>query len=578
MRLPVAGSRASGTVPAERGHDAPSATDRTISVPGPEPTASTPAPEDAVVGTPPRMGREARRRIVEWVLALAPTVVLVAYWATVGRVERMSLLEDDAFYYLGVARSIAEGHGSTFAGSIMTNGYHPLWLLLLVPVTWLVPDPDLLVLAVLVVHGVLWAASVREAFRIGRAVGSWHGAAAGIAVYSTLAVLTGHLAFNGMESALVLYLFLLLVRLGLTGGHERGPRGDLRLGIVLALICLARLDAVFGAVPVAIVLLLDGRPSWRVLVRRAVALSAPPALALVAYMAINTVVFGTATPVSGQTKALGAPGDNFNQFWGFLELGQYEGRHLWLGASGLVIVAAAVVSRRWQATRALGRLMAMTLAFVVGQAILVTYLVVSTSFFASFAWYHHQVALFGFGGTVLLASWAAERLGAPARAACLVLAGLVLVASVAEAVVKYREPKREAAIVAADFVDAELPEDVMLAMGDRAGYFGYLADRPLLHLEGLVADVDFLHEVERGDALERMNQEGVDYYITNARQGRAIEIDGRRCWRFLEPPYTYGPTFEVTVCDRDLVFFWGDEGGVKVLSVWRYRPELNAGP
>jgi hypothetical protein len=61
--------------------------------------------------------------------------------------------------------------------------------------------------------------------------------------------------------------------------------------------------------------------------------------------------------------------------------------------------------------------------------------------------------------------------------------------------------------------------------------------------------------------------------VTNARQGLPILIDGRRCWRFVEPPYTFGPTFEVTVCGEDLLFLADD--GEKALSLWRYRPELN---
>ena len=77
---------------------------------------------------------------------------------------------------------------------------------------------------------------------------------------------------------------------------------------------------------------------------------------------MNEIVFGTATPVSGQTKALGAPGDNIQQLWGFLKLGQLEGRRLWLGAAGLVIVALALITMRWRASRPLSRLMAMTLA------------------------------------------------------------------------------------------------------------------------------------------------------------------------------------------------------------------------
>ena len=57
--------------------------------------------------------------------------------------------------------------------------------------------------------------------------------------------------------------------------------------------------------------------------------------------------------------------------------------------------------------------------------------------------------------------------------------------------------------------------------------------------------------------------------------GRRVEIDGEPCARFVEPPYTFGPTFEVTVCLDDLVFGEVDEDGGKALTVWRYRPELN---
>ena len=35
---------------------------------------------------------------------------------------------DDAYYYFAIARHLAEGHGSSFDGINLTNGYHPLWL------------------------------------------------------------------------------------------------------------------------------------------------------------------------------------------------------------------------------------------------------------------------------------------------------------------------------------------------------------------------------------------------------------------------------------------------------------------
>jgi len=41
---------------------------------------------------------------------------------------------DDAYYYFKVAQNISEGHGSTFDGINKTNGYHPLWMLICIPI------------------------------------------------------------------------------------------------------------------------------------------------------------------------------------------------------------------------------------------------------------------------------------------------------------------------------------------------------------------------------------------------------------------------------------------------------------
>lgn len=217
----------------------------------------------------------------------------------------------------------------------------------------------------------------------------------------------------------------------------------------------------------------------------------------------------------------------------------------------------------------------MTVALVVGEVVLVAYLVTSTAFMRTFPWYHYQVALFTFGAVMVVGTWLIERGGSPVRMAFVGVAALFVVGVTAEVIVKAFEAKRGAAIEAADWVDDNLPPDAVIAMGDRAGYFGYLADRPLLHLEGLVADADYLHEVEHGEALDRMGTEDVGYYVNNARLSATVDIDGRRCFRFVEPPYTFGPTFEVTVCEEDLLFLAGDDETGRGLTIWRYRPELN---
>ncbi|HEY58279.1 MAG TPA: hypothetical protein G4O04_07085 [Anaerolineae bacterium] len=40
---------------------------------------------------------------------------------------------DDAFYYFKTAQNIVAGRGVTFDGTGSTNGFHPLWMLLLLP-------------------------------------------------------------------------------------------------------------------------------------------------------------------------------------------------------------------------------------------------------------------------------------------------------------------------------------------------------------------------------------------------------------------------------------------------------------
>ena len=48
---------------------------------------------------------------------------------------------DDAFYYYEIAKNLAEGKFSTFDGITRTNGYHPLWMLLITPFYWIF-DPE----------------------------------------------------------------------------------------------------------------------------------------------------------------------------------------------------------------------------------------------------------------------------------------------------------------------------------------------------------------------------------------------------------------------------------------------------
>jgi hypothetical protein len=342
------------------------------------------------------------------------------------------------------------------------------------------------------------------------------------------------------------------------------------LGLLMALVCLARLDAVFAAVPLGLVLLFRDALPPADRVRRAVRLAVPTAVALGAYLVVNMVVFGSGTPVSGRAKSLGAPFLNTEPLTQLFKAGDFSGRSLWFGTVALALVVAAWRSP-WRGDAHRARLVALTLALVAGQGLLTAYLVVGTSY-RVWPWYHYLVALFAFLATLLLARAGVDRLGPAAGRASLGVAAAFLVV---QAAVVFR-PEASAypeSITGARFVEAELPVDAVLAMGDRAGIFGYLAERPLLHLEGLVADRDYLDDLAAGRAVDRMIDEGVDYYVRYGPDGDRVTVDARACEQFVEPIQGKGPKLTIVVCDDDRVFADGPAGDR--LQIWRFDPSVN---
>ena len=59
---------------------------------------------------------------------------------------------DDAFYYYKVALNIRNGLGSTFDGINVTNGYHPLWMLVCIGLAWITTDLNAYLYLVLVIN------------------------------------------------------------------------------------------------------------------------------------------------------------------------------------------------------------------------------------------------------------------------------------------------------------------------------------------------------------------------------------------------------------------------------------------
>ena len=154
-------------------------------------------------------------------------------------------LPDDAFYDFGIARHLAMGRGPTFDGVSATNGFHPLWVALLVPIWRMAPPMDRIgpLHAAMVLGSLLDVASLVVVWRLCRAR---------LALSLSATTLTvAWLAFNpfqimiatcGLEAPLAQFLLLLLLDEELATRWRRAPR--LRWSFIAGLGLLARADLV----------------------------------------------------------------------------------------------------------------------------------------------------------------------------------------------------------------------------------------------------------------------------------------------------------------------------------------------
>lgn len=166
-------------------------------------------------------------------------------------------LVDDAFYYFKTAQNNVNGYGSTFDGLNLTNGYHPLWMLCLLPIYYLISNDGDLVLHIILTLQVLMAALFM--FLAYNFISKNLSKSAGIVA---LLVFLWPRFINQMEYGMEGGGLILLLLMTVLYMHNRGSmrlecstKENLIFGLLLGLIFLARLDSIFLLAAVAFFIL-----------------------------------------------------------------------------------------------------------------------------------------------------------------------------------------------------------------------------------------------------------------------------------------------------------------------------------
>ena len=203
----------------------------------------------------------APRRLGVAAFAALAAFVAAGYVAVAMRplASLLRVVPDDAFYYLQIAKQLASGHGSTFDGVNAASGYHPAWMLLLVPFAAMISSPVALLRTTLVVALLLHVAASALLVPALRYFMSSRAALLGGFCWlaNPLALL---LAMQGVESAV--YELAVVVVLLVAARHSRigAPLPAVALGAALALAFLGRTEAgILAALTCLAVLLAAGR-------------------------------------------------------------------------------------------------------------------------------------------------------------------------------------------------------------------------------------------------------------------------------------------------------------------------------
>ena len=298
--------------------------------------------------------------------AILLAVGLAVRLANVSR-EHLSMM-DDAFYYFGIARQVVLGNPPSIDGVTATNGYHPLWLAILIPVYWLAPAGDLLrpIQIAMTIGAIFDTAAGALLWRIGRRLGlsPWPALVPVAAFVASRFQIEN--ATTGLETPLALFLGLALLHSWL----DTNVRA-VSFGAIAGLCLLARTDLV---IVVAALMVARVRTDLRwVLVSGGVA-----CVVFLPWLAISWATTGTLVQSSG--IALSVINDRIPLAWGFsnppvglgierafasmLEAGDMVVRASGPGALPLVAAVALFVLVRGRLGKLAPWLLALLLGFV----------------------------------------------------------------------------------------------------------------------------------------------------------------------------------------------------------------------
>jgi hypothetical protein len=443
-------------------------------------------------------------------LAWQPVEHIVAYYVS-----------DDAFYYFQTARTITDGGGVSVDGEVWANGFHPLWLLILLPIYALPIGDQTAVHLALTISGAVVALSAIPLYAVARRLGISQLVSIAVAALYLMHPVVLYMSVNGLETGVNLAIFVVLLYAFVRCWQEPQPRNEIFVSAVAGVLVLSRTDYGITAAIILFALVLRARAEAGSLARLAI-----PAIAITApWFVWNIAVFGS--PLQGSAGAIPYVEHQFfphpdasaaeliryalGQIRADTEVLSYvyftrtlDSGWFAAGAIALLVVASMAVAYAYARCRVPLMLLAIPAAGLIAQFLV----------HAGIRWYMREWYLVAtFPVLALLLGMVVDSLvGSRARLLAPALVGVVLIATAVKAEHTYTHAwygLQPDMLEASRWIDAETPPDARVGAFN-SGIVGYFSHRTTVNLDG-VMNPDAFDAIKRRRVAAYVDEREIDY-------------------------------------------------------------------
>jgi asparagine N-glycosylation enzyme membrane subunit Stt3 len=211
------------------------------------------------------------------------------------------IMVDDTFYSLSISKSIANGNGITYDGVDPTNGFQPLWPIMVVPLIVLAQSLSLSVNLILTLASIIDVLTVIVVYLLARKVFDERIALVAAALYG-LNPLIIFQSLSGIDVILSTFFVAFTIYFYLQNKDRPSTRSSIMLGSFIGLAILARLDNVFLLAAIGLHMIFTNRKRLYPAFKSAFLVSVIAVAIVSSWLLWSLLNIGTIMPTSGTAR------------------------------------------------------------------------------------------------------------------------------------------------------------------------------------------------------------------------------------------------------------------------------------